>query len=378
MEVLEIIEQGENSSVEFKSAAVRPNSIAKEMAAFSNTYGGLLVIGVEDDHEITGVVMDNIEEWIANIARNNIVPAISPVIRMETISDKLIAVVEVPKGISKPYQTLDGKYWIRVGSTNRSATKEELSRLFQQAGLVHFDLSPVEGTSQRDFDDNRLADYWKTYYHINYFQLEKEEQKKILVNSDTLIPFEHGYAASVGGLLIFGRDPQRRLPHASIKTAVFKGTEITDDLIDKKEIKGNLPELIENTVSLIKLFLPLSSVVNGMKREEKRLVPDKVLREVIVNAVCHRDYSISNRFTTVYMFSNRIEITSPGRLGNTLTLDKIKTGNSEARNHFLLKFLDNMRYIDGLGRGVPMMIRAMKENISLEEAGELFRVTLTW
>lgn len=372
----EIISQGENSSVEFKSGKVRPESIAKEMAAFSNTHGGMLFIGIEDDQTITGISIENVEEWLVNISRNNITPSISPTVSIETIKNKKIAVVEIHKGISKPYQTIDGKYWIRVGSTNRSATKEELSRLFQQAGLVHYDISPIDGVDEKNLDYIKLDDYWSTCYDINFSSLESEEKKKILINSDILVPFEDSIVVSVGGLLLFGQTPQRRIPHSSIKVAVFKGKTITDDLIDKKEIKGTLPELIDNTSALIDLFLPRPSMIKGLKREEKIKIPAKVIREALVNAVCHRDYSIINRHITVHMFNDRVEITSPGKIANTLTLEKIKIGNSAIRNHFLLKYLDNMRYIDGIGRGIPMMIKEMKEKVRFEEVGELFRVTM--
>ena len=95
-----------------------------------------------------------------------------------------------------------------------------------------------------------------------------------------------------------------------------------------------------------------------------------------MNAVCHRDYSLVNQKITVNKFSDRVEITSPGRLPNTVTVEKIKYGNSAPRNLFLLKFLDNYRYIDGLGRGIPMVIKEMGENVSFEEIGDRFRVTL--
>jgi len=121
--------------------------------------------------------------------------------------------------------------------------------------------------------------------------------------------------------------------------------------------------------------LPRASIVKKLKREEQILIPVRVIREALVNAVSHRDYSIINRHTTVYIFSNRIEITSPGKIANTLTLEKIKVGNSAIRNHFLVKYLDNMRYIDGLGRGIPMIIKEMGERAIFEEIGELFRVT---
>ena len=376
--VEELIAQGENSSIEFKSDNVRPEALAREMVAFSNLLGGTVLIGVEDDGSITGLQPPHNEVWISTIARNNIVPAILPAVEIIKIEGKNIAVVQIPKGAHKPYQTLDGKFWIRVGSTNRTATKEELSRLFQEAGLVHFDIAPVERTNMDALDPSKLHQYFETSYQIDYMNLRPEEQHNILTNTDILVEIDEQYRASVGGILLFGKQPQRYLPQSSVMFAVFHGSELTDRLLDKKEITGTLPEIIENTSALVQLFLPKPSVINGIKRDEKIQIPSKVIRETIVNAVCHRDYSMSNQKISVYMFSNRIEITSPGKIPNTATLKKMIYGYSAPRNIFLVKYLDNMRYIDGLGRGIPMIKRTMQENVSFEEIGEVFRVILKY
>jgi len=287
-----------------------------------------------------------------------------------------ILVVEVARGQDKPYQTIDGKFWIRVGSTNRMATKEELSRLFQQAGLIHFDIAPLEDTSQQDLDSTKLQEYWSDYYNIDYINLEESEQTRLLTNADILVKSESNIRVSVGGMLIFGKLPQQKLPQSSIQFAVFNGVSLIDELLDKHEIKGTLPEIIQQTKTKIETFLPNPSTILGMKRDEQQTISGKVLREAIVNAVCHRDYSINNRKTTVYLFKDRIEITSPGRLPNTLNIEKILTGNSAPRNHFLLKYLDNLKFIDGLGRGVPMIKQEMKERFSYHEDGEMLRLIL--
>jgi ATP-dependent DNA helicase RecG len=370
-----LIQQGENTQIEFKSAGVRPESAAREIVAFANTLGGSLLIGVEDDGTITGIE-SSLETWIANISRNNIIPALQLGVQETQIGGKTVCLITVPKGEDRPYQTQDGKYWLRVGSTNRMATKEELSRLFQQAGLVHFDTSPVANTDLTHIDLKAVDHYYRSYYETDFINLPDDEQHSLLVNTDILVEYEKHWVASVGGLLMFGKQPQRRLPQSSIMFAVFKGTDITDDLIDKKEITGTVTELIDKTAGLIQLYIPTPSTIEGTQRKETIHVPPKVVREAIVNAVMHRDYSISHRKIQVHVYSNRIEITSPGTLANTLTLEKIRYGNSAPRNIFLVKFLDNLRYFDGLGRGIPMMLKAMQERIEFENIGELFRLTL--
>ncbi len=372
-----LLAQGENVGVEFKQAAVRPEGLAREVTAFSNTNGGTVLIGVADDGTVTGIgERADIAEWAANVVRHNIVPAISPEIELVEVGEEKILFIDVPRGKDKPYQTIDGKFWLRIGSTNRMATKEELSRLFQQAGLVHFDIAPVAGTSFADLDSNALHEYWQTYYSINYLALERGEQQRLLLNADIIVEHDNEESVSIGGMLIFGSNPQRRLPQGAIVFAVFDGLHLTDDLLDKQEIVGRLPELINQTGAKIRTFLPRSSTISGMQRQEQSAISAKVIREALVNAVCHRDYSLVNRRISVYIFRDRLEIVSPGRLPNTLTVEKILTGNSAPRNNFLLKYLDNMKFIDGLGRGVPMIRQEMGTRLCYEEEGELLRLTL--
>lgn len=243
---------------------------------------------------------------------------------------------------------------------------------------MHFDISPVAKTGFDDLDPARLQDYWQSCYQIPYEDLERGEQLNILRNTDILALLEDRWVASIGGLLLFGRQPQRRLPHSAISFAVFDGVTITDELLDKKELTGTLPELIDQGGALIRLFLPRPSIINGLRREEQEKIPPKVIREALVNAVCHRDYSLVSRKIQVFVYRNRVEIRSPGRLPNTLTLEKIRYGNSAARNLFLLKYLDNLRYVDGLGRGIPMILREMGERAQFEEIGELFVLKLAF
>ncbi len=373
MNINDIIQQGENSAVEFKTANVRPESLAKEMVAFANHLGGRILLGIEDSGAIVGVNKPEIEEWVMNVARNNVVPGLQIDVNEHDIGGLKLIEVVVPKGLHKPYQTLDGKYLLRVGSTNRQATKEELSRLFQQAGLVHFDIAPVGGLLEQDLNAAALEQYWTTYYSLDWARLTPPEKTRVLINSDIITPAGE---ATVGGALLFANNSQKALPQASVVFAVFAGVDKTTDLVDKKEITGTLTQQIDNALGLIKLYLQRSSTLAGAVRVEKELVPEKVLREALVNALVHRDYSIQNQKSSVFIFADRIEITSPGALPNTLTIEKLPYGHSAPRNMFLLKFMDNLRYIDGLGRGIPSMVAAMGKRIKFEEVGAAFRVTI--
>ncbi len=162
--IIEIISQGENSAVEFKEKNVKKESIAKEFVAFSNSYGGVLIIGVGDQKEILGVdSVFNYEEWIMNIARQNVIPAITPIYEKVLLDVKEIIVINIAKGKNKPYQTINNKYLIRIGSTNRVASQDELMRLYQQSGFFHYDLNGVDYTSMTDLNLTQIDKYFQRY-----------------------------------------------------------------------------------------------------------------------------------------------------------------------------------------------------------------------
>ena len=377
--IAEILSQGENQAVEFKSDQVRAESLAKELVAFSNTQGGVLFIGVDDKGEVTGISdadrVQTLEEWIANIARENIIPSIEPTIQKIKYNEKWILKIDILKGKDKPYQTNKHQFLIRVGSTNRIASQAELMRLFQQSGVFHYDRLGVEFTSIRDLNMNKIDQYFNNY-QIDFIQ--EENQKQLLINSEIL---DEAGTVTLAGLLIFGLNPQRHLKNASISFAHFTGTELTDELIDKQVIEGNLDYQVDTTLSIIKNNIPKPSVIEGTKTVDTQFqYSDNVFRELLVNACVHRNYSIQGSRIRVFLFSDRIEFTSPGRLPNTISIEKLKAGVSYASNPVIVKFMENMRYIDKLGRGLPMVyMNGIKNNkkVIFEEIGEEFRVTLT-
>jgi len=379
-EIKKIIQNGENSYIEFKEEEIKAKELAEEIVAFSNSEGGMILIGVDDEGNIKGVKDDKIEETVMNICRNNCIPHIIPLYESIEVEGKRIAVITVPKGLNKPYYTADHKYYIRVGTTKRIASKEELLRLFEASGSLHFDISPVEGTSIKDLNIDIIRDYFMKYNTFDLFDEPEESVERILVNADILKEADGRKLCTVGGLLVFGKNPEKHLPQNGVSFAHFKGNEITDELIDKKIITGRIQDIAEQLMVVIKNNMLIPSVINGLKREDKEEYPAVVMREAIVNSLVHRNYSISGSKIRILMYDDRIEFRSPGRLPNTVTIEKMKIGVSYARNPFLVKYMENMRYIDQLGRGIPMILKKMKEAGAKEpllmEQGEEFVLTI--
>ncbi|MBK9012805.1 MAG: putative DNA binding domain-containing protein [Saprospiraceae bacterium] len=373
----QLIAQGENLALEFKREDVTADSVAKEMVAFANAGGGILLIGIEDDGQLSGILNSKIDEaWAVNIARNNIIPALNIMASFVKVDEKNILFIEVPKGKDKPYQTNKFQFLIRVGSTNRVATQTELLRLFQHSGALHYDKLGVESTSESMLNYSKVSHYFNIF-NIQFDTETPEQREKLLRNADILT--EDG-KLTVAGTLCFSLNPSKYLYQTGVIFAHFNGEAITDELIDRQEIIGTLDYVIDTSLAVVKNNLKVPSKIVGAKREEQPpAFSDKTLREVITNACVHRDYSIAGSQIRILLFNNRLEVHSPGRLPNTITIDKVKVGASYPRNPVIASFLTNLRYIDKLGRGIPMVLQEglqKGKKVWLEEFGEEFIVTL--
>lgn len=359
-DLYELIANGENSYVEFKNEKVSPNDLAAEIVAFANFEGGIIIIGVEDDGSISGVTSEDIEEYLMNVCINNVVPGLIPIFEKFTTDEGVVVTLTIPKGVSKPY-SVNGRYYIRVGSTKRIATRDELMRLFQESGILHYDISPVYGSGIKDLNLEKVRDYFLKYNSFDLFEENEETIINILTNADIMAKHENQSVCTVGGLLIFGINIEKYLPQSGISFAHFNGNDITSELIDKKNITGTLPEQVEKMMDVFYTNIKKPSTIVGLKRDEKEYYPNIVIRESLVNAVVHRNYQITGSKIRIFMFDDRIEFRSPGRLPNTVTIEKMKVGVSYARNPFILKYMENLRYVDQLGRGIPMILREMKK-----------------
>lgn len=243
----------------------------------------------------------------------------------------------------------------------------------ENQALEFYDSVAVSGSRYSDLNATTLGKYF-AQYEVDY--AGEEEKSNLLNNVDIM----EGEELTVGDLLVFGIYPQKYLKSASISYAHYLGVTPDADLLDKQVIDGPLPDQIDKALITIKHNFKQPSTIQGAKREPLDVgYPDKVFRELIVNAVTHRNYSIAGSRIRILHFSDRIEFISPGRLPNTIRIEKLKYGVSYASNPVILKFLENLRYVDKLGRGLPMVYKqaqSRQKQVLFEEVGEEFRVTL--
>jgi ATP-dependent DNA helicase RecG len=394
-ELAELIHNGENSGVEFKRDDVAPERLAKEMAALLNLEGGHILLGVEKDRTVSGLTRDpeKAEEWVMEVARTHLRPAAIPF--WETLDwgdGKIVGVISLPADApDKPYKAKRGSAWVtqvRFGTTSRDATREQEARLYMQSGHFPYDSKPVPGAVFEDLDRRRLVNYFRDLRRQACPDGEdRESWIRLLVNTE-LMAEDRGLAMpSAGGLLLFGLRPNKYLRQAGISAVAYSGTEKDYDAKARATMRGPAVSLfaaptadfgggypsvprtfsesgdeveagvIERALDFARRNIQVDAWVeqNG-RRQERWDYPLEAVREALVNAVAHRDYTIAVIDIEVSIYTDRLEIISPGRLPNTVTVDKMRAGYRASRNELIKEVLRDYRYVEATGLGVPRKI----------------------
>ncbi len=374
-ELLEIIANGENSGVEFKSDGIRPEQLAKEVVAMANFQGGRILLGVEDDGTITGILKENLEEWVMNILQDKIHPMILPFYEEVRLEDATVAVISFPQGISKPYVVRDRgreEVYIRVGSTSRPATREQQMRLFELGGLLHTEVMPVPRTDMSSLDEARLTNYIKDILRDPDVPKTTEEWQSRLLGLSFLTEAVDNVCCTIAGLVLFGKSPRRYLKQAGLRVLVFNNVDkeyqaVLDDIIDgpmvgrwdtgngeKQLVDGGI---IERFMDAMRPFISqdTSRIDEGLRRATRWFYPIEAIRETLVNALAHRDWT---RFVEIEVvsYSDRFEVISPGALPNLMTIEKMKMGQRSPRNTITMEVLRDYGYVDYRGMGVRTKI----------------------
>jgi len=360
VETLErIIAGGENERVEFKRTLVTrgEDNVVKEMAAFANTEGGWILFGVDDRGQVTGIDdPKGFEERVMNLAANNLTPPLIPTFQTFCVEGKTVAVLDIPKGPNKPYRP----FYVRRGTTKTEASLEELRRLYQESQLVRFDETVLERASLEDINRRKFEEYLliTTGKKIADFPIAPEE---LLANRGIVVRRVEGYRPTIGGVLMFGQNPQAYLPQSEISCARFKGVDIGSEFIDRKDFRGTVDEMVEGGIAFVERHSSVNATIGNVKREEVPEYQPQAVREFITNAAVHRDYSIAGAKIRILMFDDRVEVCSPGGLPNTVTLENIFTGVHYSRNRLVFEFMHALGYGERMGTGIPRTLKLCRE-----------------
>ena len=254
---------------------------------------------------------------------------------------------------------------VRVGTITRDATREEEQRLYQQSGGLRYGLKPVSGSTVNDLDDRRLRDYFgRIRREASIPDRDSEEWRQLLQNLE-LATVQAGHTmATVDGMLLFGSSVGRFLPQSGIRAVCYPGPDPGYETHADEQIKGPLVPLgsldgspletgvVDRAMDFVRRNTSVSSRLEGARRVDRRDYPEEAVREVIVNSLVHRDYSIEGTDVMLSIFADRLEVQSPGRLPNTVTIDAMRSGARYSRNQTLVNTMRDYDYVDARGMGI--------------------------
>ena len=355
--IQQILENTESKTLEFKRDFSSPKPLLKSLVAFSNTAGGKLIIGVTDAKEIIGVKnpLDE-EERLCNIIADSIAPRLIPNIELVTIENKTVLIVEVFLSSNRPHwiksEGPEQGVYVRLGSTNRQADTQLIAELRRSTEGVMFDELPQPELSKDDIDISEIG---------QCFEEKRQFNDKTLLTMKLLTKYQNRLVPTNGALLLFGKDRLAHYPDAWIQCGRFDGVDKTT-ICDHIEINESLPRAVESILAFLKKHaMRAADLSKGLRRRDVWNIPLSILREVIINAVVHCDYSQRGAPIRVSFFDDRIEVENPGILLPGMTIEDMMDGVSKIRNPVIARVFRELGLIEQWGSGVKRIFSEAKE-----------------
>ncbi len=372
----DLLRQPEGKTLEFKRDLSSPAPALRTLVAFANSAGGRLVIGVGDrTRAVTGVNAPlDLEERLANLIADSVEPRLLPEIEIMPWRKTQVVVVSVHPSALRPHHLRSegparGTY-VRLGSTNRLADAALIAELGRRPGAESFDEQPAPDLSSEAIDFGAAS---------QCFAERRRLRRQDLATLGLVRQHQSRPVPTVGGLLLFGKDRLTRFPDAWIQAGRFAATDRTE-LADRAELTDYPVAAIDQVIRFVERNTRLGMVIGRVRRRDLPAVPPAALREAIVNAVVHADYSQRGAPIRVAVFDDRVEVESPGILLPGLTLDELRDGVSRVRNRVLARVFKELGLIEQWGTGVQRMISACTgaglPEPEFAEVGFRFRVTI--
>jgi ATP-dependent DNA helicase RecG len=365
-----IIKGGETNTVELKIAAPRATEMAERLCGMANAQGGIVIIGVKDStHEVVGVPDHNIGETLDVILRATR-KMIQPELVLDpcepeiyTIAEKNVVVATVRPSHGPVYQA-HGIYWIRRGTHTVSLSLSELLEVANNRGLLDWEHQPARNATMDDIDLDKIRAYLEqrsaqTRQASRFENVENVligMRCAVLLSDDSIVPTN-------AGLLFFGYHPQEHILQTDIACVLFRETVGASRYADRRIVTGTLQELIDGAALFLSRYIAVGARVEGFKRIDIPEYSLEVLREAVINAVVHRDYSKHGESVRVFCYPDRVEIHSPGLLLPGITVEQMERGEvqSKLRNPTLANLLKDIPgYMERLGSGIRFMLDETK------------------
>ena len=351
--ILTQIALGEDSTHQFKVDVRNGESLAAEMVAFANSGGGTLFIGVADDGATPGLSVEDvarINQLISNAASQLVRSPLT--VQTENVAlenGRIVILLKVPRGIDRPYFDKNGVIWLKTGADKRRVnSKEELRRLFQMTDQFHADELPTKAGVDK-LDKLRFRDFLRDVYKQ---ALPEAPAELIRLLQNMNLASDDGNL-NLAGVLMFAERPEWIKPQFVLKAIRYPGNQIhVSEYVDAEDFAGPLPKVFNDALAFVMRNLHKTQAGRGVNAPGQPEISESVFEELLVNALVHRDYLVSAPIR-LFIFDNRIEIISPGHLPNNLTVEKIRTGNSNIRNPILVSYVaKGLLPYHGLGSGI--------------------------
>ena len=373
---------GESKNIEYKvTLPDKSEKYMKTIVAFANTQGGKLVVGVDDKtHEIVGVENDilfQLMDGIANAVSDSCMPQIIPDIEPQTVDEKTVIIVSVEAGKNRPYylksKGKENGTYIRVAGTSRQAFPEKIRELEMEGARISWDeLTCVGYPVSKEATEKLCSDIES--FREKAGMTERSVKKEQLINWKILKQSE-GQLLATNAYALLTSD---YFPFSKTQCAVFKGIDRAI-FLDKREFTGPIYTQIEEAVDFVLRNIRLGATIEGLVRKEKYELPPEAIREMIINAHCHRNL-LDESCIQVAVYDDRLEVTSPGGLYNGLTYEEVMNGHSKIRNKAIANIFSQMGLVEAWGSGIKRIFNAAKEydlpEPKFQEFDYMFRVEL--
>lgn len=334
-----------------------PEQLAEAMVALANASGGLIVLGLDKSGHLAETIWEEEAEGALRTAAASCRPPIpSEWQAIETPQQVLIG-IQVARSADL-HSLADGRVLVRSGSENHPLTGDEIRQLATSKSAGDFESSSVAGATQDDFDQEIIDEYLA----------KREARGAARLSSLSTLLFEIGATTrsgepTVAGILLFGKNPQAFLPQSGIVFVKFPDTEPRGEDGNagygrRDELQGPLARMVERAWNIVWEEMRVGARVDDLEREELTEYPRFAVREALINAVAHRDYRIRGRRIEIRMYTDRMEVISPGDLPGYITLDNLVEEHF-SRNPRIVNGLYQWGYIEELGLGIDRMIEEM-------------------
>ena len=398
-ELLLLLDRGEGAKLEFKRDDIRPETMAKEIVAFANMNGGTILLGVEDDGDISGIQRKSLQAWLMDtVIGQHVHPFVLPDYEEITIDKNRLAIVTIHQGAGKPYVLRHNQredIYVRYGDTCQLATREQSARLYESGGLISIEKMPVHGSALKDLDRRRLQNYFVDITQViepgEWQSFSEHDIIEWLINRDFMRKLDDDCVCTIGGMVLFGMKPALRLPQSGIRVTVFPGLDKDYNTgfdivvgspfvaLGRHHDVYHEPPVPERILSALQPHISYEKL-DGMTRRRYWDYPEDVIRELTVNAFAHRDWT-RNTDIEISLYGDRIEIISPGALVNGMTIDKLKAGQRVSRNNNIVSVLRDYGLMEHQGMGIrrkviPLMKQCNDTEPEFEATEDYFKVTL--